>query len=265
MLLFRQQWALTQTQAGDMMGLTQREWSVLERYLTNSQTDEVISTVALGLGIEESEITPPSFKRPVPFADLPLEELSNLEPISHDEMSDPLYRPNVAGAESKIAGVLLTLTYREREVLKLRYGLGDGYTYTYDEIAKIFSVSIERARQIEAKAIRKLQHPVRAEMLVGYLPDFNERRSARATFMEDNKPKISRLGKVIRWYLKKHNMSQMKFAQETGLTSSMIGRLISNHNVSAGSKTLAKLAKYWEKASRAPKRNGRQKIGLTFS
>ena len=50
-----------------------------------------------------------------------------------------------------------TLTYREREVLKLRYGLLDGYTYSLEEVGKIFKATRERVRQIEAKTIRKLQ------------------------------------------------------------------------------------------------------------
>ena len=62
-----------------------------------------------------------------------------------------------------------TLTYREREIIKLRYGIGDGYTYTLEEVGRIFKVTRERVRQVEAKAIRKLQHPVRARKLEGFL------------------------------------------------------------------------------------------------
>ena len=61
--------------------------------------------------------------------------------------------------KDKIDQVLKTLTYREREIIKLRYGLGDGYTYTLEEVGRIFKVTRERVRQIEAKAVRKLQHP----------------------------------------------------------------------------------------------------------
>ena len=50
------------------------------------------------------------------------------------------------------------VAYREREIIKLRYGIGDGYTYTLEEVGKIFKVTRERVRQVEAKAIRKLQH-----------------------------------------------------------------------------------------------------------
>ncbi|NLE38553.1 MAG: RNA polymerase subunit sigma-70, partial [Pirellulaceae bacterium] len=60
-------------------------------------------------------------------------------------------------------------TYREREIIRLRYGLGDGYTYTLEEVGRIFKVTRERVRQIESKAVHKLQHPVRAEKLAGFL------------------------------------------------------------------------------------------------
>jgi len=69
----------------------------------------------------------------------------------------------------KIEQLLKTLTYREREIIRLRYGLGDGYTYTLEEVGRIFKVTRERVRQIEAKAVKKLQHPVRSEKLSGFL------------------------------------------------------------------------------------------------
>ncbi len=70
----------------------------------------------------------------------------------------------------RIDGLLKTLTYREREIIRLRYGLGDGYSYTLEEVGRIFKVTRERVRQIEAKAFRKLQHPVRSKQLEGFLP-----------------------------------------------------------------------------------------------
>jgi RNA polymerase primary sigma factor len=73
----------------------------------------------------------------------------------------------------RINDVLRTLTYREREILKLRYGIGDGYTYTLEEVGRIFKVTRERVRQVENKAIRKLQHPVRRQRLQSFL-DENE-------------------------------------------------------------------------------------------
>ena len=68
-----------------------------------------------------------------------------------------------------LSGVLKTLSYREREIIKLRYGLGDGYSYTLEEVGHIFNVTRERIRQIEAKAVRKLQQPIRSQELVGFL------------------------------------------------------------------------------------------------
>ena len=70
---------------------------------------------------------------------------------------------------SRIDRVLKTLSYREREIIKLRYGLGDGYSYTLEEVGHIFKVTRERIRQIEAKAVRKLQQPSRSQELVGFL------------------------------------------------------------------------------------------------
>lgn len=69
--------------------------------------------------------------------------------------------------------VLKTLHYREREVLRLRYGLADGKTYTLGEIGEIFSVTRERVRQIEIKAVQKLKMPVRARYLEGYSDDLD--------------------------------------------------------------------------------------------
>ena len=75
----------------------------------------------------------------------------------------------------KIGHVLKSLTYREREIIKLRYGLGDGYSYTLEETGRIFKVTRERIRQIESKALRKLQHSTRAEHLKGFVEtDFDE-------------------------------------------------------------------------------------------
>ncbi len=73
--------------------------------------------------------------------------------------------------KDKMERVLDSLTYREREIIKLRYGIGDGYTYTLEEVGRRFKVTRERVRQIEAKALRKLQHPVRSRKLEGFLEE----------------------------------------------------------------------------------------------
>jgi len=65
--------------------------------------------------------------------------------------------------------VLLTLTEREEKVLRLRFGIGDGYPRTLEEVGQMFNVTRERVRQIEAKALRKLRHPTRARKLKNFL------------------------------------------------------------------------------------------------
>ena len=70
---------------------------------------------------------------------------------------------------ARLSELLHTLTYREREIIKLRYGLDDGYPYTLEEVGRIFRVTRERIRQIEAKAMKKLQRPFRSKALVHFL------------------------------------------------------------------------------------------------
>ena len=95
--------------------------------------------------------------------------------LIEDKSSDsPVSSATQEMLKDKIDYVLRTLTYREREIIKLRYGLGDGYTYTLEEVGRIFKVTRERVRQIEAKAVRKLQHPVRSRQLKGFLESLTE-------------------------------------------------------------------------------------------
>jgi RNA polymerase primary sigma factor len=89
--------------------------------------------------------------------------------IEDNSAESPVSAATQEMLKDKIEQVLKTLTYREREIIKLRYGLGDGYTYTLEEVGRIFKVTRERVRQIEAKAVRKLQHPVRSRQLEGFL------------------------------------------------------------------------------------------------
>ena len=89
--------------------------------------------------------------------------------IEDEKAESPVSAATQEMLKDKIESVLKTLTYREREIIKLRYGIGDGYTYTLEEVGKIFKVTRERVRQIEAKAVRKLQHPIRSRKLEGFL------------------------------------------------------------------------------------------------
>ncbi len=108
---------------------------------------------------------PVSLDRPVGEG----EDCSFGEFIEDNATESPVRQANNGILRNKIEDLLKTLTYREREIIRLRYGLGDGYTYTLEEVGRIFRVTRERVRQIEAKAVRKLQHPVRSQQLEGFV------------------------------------------------------------------------------------------------
>jgi RNA polymerase primary sigma factor len=89
-----------------------------------------------------------------------------VEDTRHD---DPLLNVDREMLKVRMADLLQSLDYREREILRLRYGLADGYPRTLVEVAKIFSVTRERVRQIEVEAIRTLRQPSRAARLSAFL------------------------------------------------------------------------------------------------
>ena len=82
---------------------------------------------------------------------------------------DPLYDTHQLALKQRIEDAMQGLNYREREIIRLRYGLADGYSYTLEEVGKIFSVTRERVRQIESKAVRKLQQPYRCQSLAAFI------------------------------------------------------------------------------------------------
>jgi RNA polymerase primary sigma factor len=82
---------------------------------------------------------------------------------------DPLYDTHQQALKQRIEDAMQGLNYREREIIRLRYGLADGYSYTLEEVGKIFSVTRERVRQIESKAVRKLQQPYRCQSLAAFI------------------------------------------------------------------------------------------------
>jgi hypothetical protein len=78
--------------------------------------------------------------------------------------------------KDKLGDVLCSLNERERQVLELRFGLGDGNARTLEEVGQQFRVTRERIRQIEAKALRKMRHPTRIRQLHGFLEPKAPRR-----------------------------------------------------------------------------------------
>ncbi|HVL15065.1 MAG TPA: RNA polymerase sigma factor RpoD [Gemmata sp.] len=147
--------------------------NVSKKLLQELGREPTIEETALAAGISNEECRrvlkisrqPISLDRPVGES----EDSYFGDFIEDNSIDSPVNAATNEMLKDKIEGVLKTLTYREREIIKLRYGLGDGYTYTLEEVGRIFKVTRERVRQIEAKAVRKLQHPVRSRQLEGFL------------------------------------------------------------------------------------------------
>ncbi|HJN18952.1 MAG TPA: RNA polymerase sigma factor RpoD, partial [Armatimonadota bacterium] len=89
--------------------------------------------------------------------------------VPDDEVRSPVDAASNLVLREQLENLLGQLNPREREVLKLRFGLDDGYPRTLEEVGQQFSVTRERIRQIEAKALKKLRHPARSRPLLDYL------------------------------------------------------------------------------------------------
>jgi RNA polymerase primary sigma factor len=143
---------------------------VLHQKLGREATIEEIAEEA-EMSIEETRRVLKISKHPISL-DRPIGESEDSyfgDFIEDNDIDSPVASATQEMLKDRIDVVLKTLSYREREIIKLRYGIGDGYTYTLEEVGRIFKVTRERVRQVEAKAIRKLQHPVRARKLEGFM------------------------------------------------------------------------------------------------
>ncbi len=126
---------------------------------------------AAGLSLEDTRVIMKMTRQPLSL-DQPVGDHDDSffgEFLQDHRDDDPLYEVHQQSLKSTIADVLESLNYREREILRLRYGLVDGYAYTLEEVGQIFSVTRERVRQIEAKAVRKLQQPCRCRGLASFI------------------------------------------------------------------------------------------------
>ena len=97
------------------------------------------------------------------------EETSLGDFIEDKNTESPIDITSYALLKDRLGDVLSSLNERERRVLELRFGLGDGYARTLEEVGRQFRVTRERIRQIEAKALRKMRHPTRIRLLHGFL------------------------------------------------------------------------------------------------
>lgn len=147
-----------------------RESRILMQTLGREPTDEEI---AQNLGWPAAKVKsvknvarePISLETPVGE-----EEDSLLSDFIEDkEVKNPASQTSISLLKDDVSEVLATLPPREQEVLKMRFGLEDGYQLTLEEVGLYFAVTRERIRQIEAKALRRLRHPKRAKKLKDYI------------------------------------------------------------------------------------------------
>lgn len=126
-----------------------------------------------GLSIEDAHCIWRMSRQPVSL-DQPLGESDDGavgEFVSDQRQDDPLQAVNQQALKSVIGRALDGLSYREREILRLRFGLADGYSYTLEEVGSLFDVTRERVRQIEAKAVEKLREPGLHAQLSGFVDE----------------------------------------------------------------------------------------------
>ncbi len=175
LLRYRKDNCVTQKAAAELAGISPTAWCAIEGMRFKDVSWRNVRLVADFLEVSTEEICPEAMRK----MNLRLEATAYKECEANLLMArdteNRLTLPSPADTEDgeqrtamqreAIDDILKTLTYREREIIKLRYGIGDGYTYTLEEISRIFKVTRERVRQVEAKAIRKLQDPVRAKRL----------------------------------------------------------------------------------------------------
>jgi len=154
----------------DVLSKLRNTAKLLIHDLGREPSAEEIATAA-GVPLEEARRVldmgrqPLSLDRPVGES----EDASFSEFVEDVGVASPTSSTTHGLLRDRLESLLKTLTYREREIIRLRYGLTDGYNYTLEEVGRIFRVTRERVRQIEAKAVKKLQHPVRASQLENFL------------------------------------------------------------------------------------------------
>jgi RNA polymerase primary sigma factor len=154
----------------DVIGKIERTKRQMFNEIGRAPTPEELAE-KLGMPIDKVRRTLKIAKEPL-STETPVgnEEDSHLGDLIEDEnVIQPIDAVIQAGLRDAIAEVLASLTPREERIVRMRYGLGMTSDHTLEEVGKTFSVTRERIRQIEAKALRKLKHPSRSRMLRSFL------------------------------------------------------------------------------------------------
>ena len=156
-----------------MIDVLTRLRNIQKNYFQKTGVEPSIEEIAGLSGINEDEVrrifemgsVPISLEHPIGESD----EGSFGDFIADDSFEKPEKSVANEMLRKELEKILQTLTPREREIIRLRYGLVNGYVYTLEEVGRIFEVTRERVRQIEAKAVKKLQTPGRTRRLLGFL------------------------------------------------------------------------------------------------
>jgi RNA polymerase primary sigma factor len=135
--------------------------------------DELQQPVERVRGIMKMAQQPVSLQTPVGDGD----EASFGDFIEDKAAENPLDLTSFSLLKDRLGDVLCSLNERERQVLELRFGIGDGNARTLEEVGQQFRVTRERIRQIEAKALRKMRHPTRLKQLHGFLDIQNNKEA----------------------------------------------------------------------------------------
>lgn len=175
MITARQKLGLTMAQLADKSGVRLETLYELQRLDFSGASEDKACRIAAVLGIPVDKVLPDGVlgekleSRHERVFDADVKALIESAP---DRFTLPAPEDVADSAELKerVGKVLKSLTYREREIIKMRFGLDGSGEMTVDECGRVFNVSGKRARQIIDKAICKMQHPVRAEKLAGFLP-----------------------------------------------------------------------------------------------
>jgi RNA polymerase primary sigma factor len=160
-------------EAGLLNTLSTEESSVILDYITSKGNTPINADLRrrLETAAQKVEVILKTAEEPVslerPIGDEDSSQLGDF--IEDNEAQDPEDAADIISLREKIGKDLENLTQKEREVLELRFGLLDGKDHTLEEVSDYFSVTRERIRQIEAKALRKLRHPTRSKPLKDYL------------------------------------------------------------------------------------------------
>jgi len=147
--------------------------SVQHRFLNEQGREPTISEIAEEIDISTEEagrlaqLSQQTISLNMPVRDAP--EMSWGDFIEDHIKEVPSEVASREMLRERIDHVLKTLHHREREIIKLRYGIGDGFTYTLGEIGRVFRITKERVRQVETHAIGKMQNPIRSRRFEGFV------------------------------------------------------------------------------------------------